>query len=93
MKQNSDNVRRRVKVESDLTGTEYSIWVSNELKYCSYCGKDCTNAFQVDHVVPLKDNGKHEINNLAITCPTCNTSKGAKSLITFLAYKQGKKDG
>jgi 5-methylcytosine-specific restriction endonuclease McrA len=88
LKSNNEHKRRRAKTESDLTGTEFAFWVDNELKTCVYCGTNCTNNFHVDHIEPLSNNGEHAINNLAISCPTCNLSKGSKSIITFLAYKK-----
>lgn len=88
LKANNEAKRRRSKVESTLPSADYIAWVNTEFKICSYCGVDCSEKFHIDHVEPLVNNGKHELGNLAITCPSCNLSKGSKPLITFLAYRQ-----
>jgi len=87
LKQNNETVRRRAKQDSDLNGPEYRAWVTTEIKLCVYCGVNCSKNFHVDHVEPLNQNGKHELANLAISCPSCNLSKGQKSLLEFLCYR------
>ncbi|CAB5222212.1 HNHc domain containing protein [uncultured Caudovirales phage] len=42
---------------------------------CQYCGNDAT---QVDHVIPRKSGGGHELENLVACCAPCNSAKGAK---------------
>lgn len=40
---------------------------------CTYCG--ATDNITIDHVVPLSRGGKHEAQNLAPACYSCNSSK------------------
>jgi 5-methylcytosine-specific restriction endonuclease McrA len=40
---------------------------------CAYCG--ALDNITIDHIVPLSRNGKHEANNLAPACISCNSSK------------------
>ncbi len=42
---------------------------------CQYCGADAT---QVDHVIPRKRGGTHDLENLVACCAPCNSAKGAK---------------
>lgn len=91
LKNHNEAVRRRSKQLSSLTGTEYSNWVTTQLKICTYCGISCSNLFHVDHIEPLSKGGLHELDNLTIACQSCNTSKGQKSLLEFLAFKQNTK--
>jgi len=42
---------------------------------CQYCGNDAT---QVDHVIPRKSGGGHELENLVACCAPCNSAKGAR---------------
>lgn len=42
---------------------------------CQYCGADAT---QVDHVIPRKVGGTHDLDNLVACCAPCNSAKGAK---------------
>lgn len=57
---------------------------------CAYCGKrinfgriNCKYQFAVDHVIPKVKGGTNDINNLLLSCSSCNTSKGKKSLEEF----------
>ncbi len=55
---------------------------------CYYCGDllgapDTEHAFQKDHVVSLDLMGTHWIENIALTCVRCNSSKGAMSEKAF----------
>lgn len=49
---------------------------------CVYCGS--TEKIEIDHVVPLARGGKHEPENLAPACRSCNRSKGASLLSEWL---------
>lgn len=41
--------------------------------YCTWCRCVLTkDTFQVDHVVPRRDGGKHADDNLVASCPDCN---------------------
>lgn len=91
LKSHNETIRRRSKQTSSLTGTEYSDWVTSQIKLCTYCGISCSEAFHVDHIEPLNKGGLHELDNLTIACPSCNTSKGQKPLLLFLAFKQNTK--
>jgi 5-methylcytosine-specific restriction endonuclease McrA len=42
---------------------------------CAYCSGDAT---QVDHVIPRKAGGSHDLENLVACCAPCNSAKGAK---------------
>ena len=45
---------------------------------CVYCG--ATDGISIDHVVPLSRGGRHEANNLAPACFSCNSSKSDRLL-------------
>lgn len=48
---------------------------------CPYCeAGDLRPSFQLDHIVPLAQGGRNEIDNRVPCCPDCNRSKGAKLL-------------
>lgn len=44
---------------------------------CAYCGTD-NGPFEIDHVVPYSRGGAHSIENFALSCSSCNRSKGAR---------------
>jgi len=53
--------------------------VANLLKQpCVYCGT--TERITIDHVIPLTRGGKHEPENLAPACLSCNSSKNDRLL-------------
>jgi len=54
------------------------LWNSEEKKKCTLCDEalDWTN-FQVDHIKAYSRGGKTELSNAALTCASCNASKGA----------------
>ena len=48
---------------------------------CQYCGEK-DGEMHIDHVVPISRGGTNDIENLAVACADCNSSKGQKMLIT-----------
>lgn len=48
------------------------------LQPCTYCGT--TENITIDHVMPLSRGGKHEADNLAPACFSCNSSKSNRLL-------------
>lgn len=47
---------------------------------CEYCLAIIESSYHLDHIVPVVLGGNNHITNLAITCPKCNRSKGARLL-------------
>ena len=79
--------KRKEQLVSNLSSKELKQWQDQQSKICSYCNTDCRNDFQIDHIEALAIGGTHTLDNLTISCPTCNQSKGKKSLILWLAFK------
>ena len=55
--------------------------------FCFYCGNPIQGTPDIDHVKPRSKGGLNKLKNLRISCPSCNRSKGAKSLNEFLKYR------
>jgi 5-methylcytosine-specific restriction endonuclease McrA len=59
------------------------VWSKTHGK-CSYCGCEMLpfggkkNSFTMDHIIPLRNGGINEIDNLLPVCKSCNSKKGAK---------------
>ena len=51
---------------------------------CAYCGQE---ADQVDHVIPRKVGGTHDLDNLVACCKSCNSKKGALDEGSFLGLR------
>lgn len=48
---------------------------------CSYCDCDTSiHGHAIDHVIPLAKGGTNELDNLTMSCKSCNSSKGARIL-------------
>jgi len=56
---------------------------------CVYCG-DEDGPFDHDHLFPLSKGGTDEPNNIVLACARCNRSKGAKSLMEWMAFMRDK---
>ena len=53
------------------------LWNSSVTKSCSECGVKLTwDNFSVDHVDPHSRGGRSELENAALVCQSCNSSKG-----------------
>lgn len=50
---------------------------SYRCEYCRSSEADSVNAFEVDHVFPIKHGGPTSLENLAYTCIICNRQKGS----------------
>lgn len=75
--------REREKTYARRAKTPYSPEMAEFMRMlikrpCAYCGS--TKDITVDHVVPLSRGGKHQQDNLAPACFSCNSSKGARTL-------------
>ena len=54
---------------------------------CRYCGAN--ESITADHIIPIHRGGIHSEGNLQPLCGSCNSSKGAKLWIEFIAQKKG----
>lgn len=52
---------------------------------CIYCG--CVDNLTVEHLIPLSRNGTNWPANIAPSCSSCNSSKGAKTHAEFLSCR------
>jgi len=61
---------------------------SKEFAFCYYCDRRFPSSIiHFEHIIPLIQGGSHSVENLCVSCPDCNWSKGAKTL------SQWKRDG
>jgi len=66
---------------------ENNIFTFKELT-CTYCNKKCLNVWHLEHKNPLARGGDNSLDNLTISCPTCNLSKGKKTVEEFNKYRE-----
>ena len=53
---------------------------ANQRWNCNICQKMLDETYEVDHILPLKDDGSNEENNLQALCPNCHRKKTNKEL-------------
>lgn len=52
---------------------------------CNYCGSP--DKLALDHIFPQKFGGRDDAENLIFACRTCNSSKGKKDLMEWMAFR------
>jgi 5-methylcytosine-specific restriction endonuclease McrA len=63
----------------------YSLAQSESVVVCFYCESEIEqNKRHVDHKIPLSRGGSHSVENLVISCASCNLRKGRKTHEEFL---------
>ena len=53
-------------------------------RICRYCGSD-EEPLHIDHIIPRKVGGTHDLENLQVLCKACNLRKSSKHEGVFLA--------
>lgn len=81
-KQNYKHKRRAIEAVG-ITTAQLTQWRNAQNKICHWCSADCEAAFHVDHYFPLSKGGRHEIDNLVISCPSCNLQKSDRDPVDF----------
>lgn len=90
-KKRARDLKRRVLKHNAALEYEITDSTINKIKAkyenkCAYCGKDCAREYHIDHKLPLSRGGGNDINNLALSCPTCNWKKNNKTDIEFIGH-------
>ena len=85
---------RYIKSNPDVpvsTKEEYRKEFIPTAKFCRYCGRDCGKDWTLDHVIPTIKGGDNTVDNLVVSCRSCNSSKNSTPLIVWLATIQNLK--
>lgn len=77
------DARRRSKEAAGIGGPELSEWELAQKKVCYWCGVACAQMYEIDHYRPLARDGAHVIENLVISCRSCNRKKSSKDPLAF----------
>lgn len=70
---------------SNVTLEEVNKLIEKSGNICSWCGKDIPKGqMHLDHVYPLSKGGEHTIQNLVVSCASCNHRKSDKDPSEFI---------
>lgn len=76
---NSKTRARRAKADGFHTSADVILQLKSQKAKCWWCGKKLKGKkYHVDHIIPLSRGGTNWPNNIVISCPFCNLSKGNK---------------
>ena len=82
--------RRRARLASapvgDFSQTDWEYLLEMHEYHCAYCHRADVKLTQ-DHIVPLSKGGAHTWTNIAPACLSCNSSKGDRDLMEWLAWR------
>lgn len=70
--------KRRTILKKGISTHRLLEWEQQQQKICYWCSLRCDKEYHIDHYFPISKGGKHEMDNLVISCPTCNLTKSAK---------------
>lgn len=71
---------REKNAEGSFTKEQIEALYEEQDELCAYCDVPLNGNYHIDHVQPLSRGGSNFIENIVISCPTCNLSKGSKTL-------------
>lgn len=82
------NRRAKMQVSGEHTAADIAkLWEAQAAR-CNGCGCDLNESgYHVDHVEPIAKGGSNGPENLQLLCPTCNLSKGTKSMSEWRKVK------
>ena len=81
-KRNSSHKRRELVRNGDVTTIQLKELIDRSKK-CYWCEKKIGKLYHIDHVIPLASGGSHTIDNIVISCPSCNLRKSNKDPYQF----------
>lgn len=82
------NRRHRLKVSGTHTADDVNRLFILQNGICNGCRCNLIESgYHVDHVEPIINGGSNGPENLQLLCPTCNLSKGSKSMTEWLKFK------
>ena len=80
------NRKARIRLaEGGFTSEDIKQITDEQNGLCFWCGT-VLQEYHIDHLVPIAKGGTNYPDNLVISCPTCNVSRGAKPEEEFREY-------
>ena len=79
--------KRRLKIKQGNINTNELKALINKNKTCYWCDIELNGVYHIDHYYPLSKGGSHTIDNIVISCPSCNLKKHSKDPLLFAIEK------
>lgn len=79
-----NRLAREAKASGTHTPKDVEILYRSQGGVCAYCETELGGVFHVDHMVPLSRGGSNWPENLAVTCPSCNSRKQSQTAEEFM---------
>jgi 5-methylcytosine-specific restriction endonuclease McrA len=77
------NHRRRARIKGNggagVSSDELKTLRAVQNGFCAYCGFPWIAPLHIDHVIPIRQGGPHEIANIVLACRDCNHEKHART--------------
>ncbi len=70
--------RRKAWEDGGVATRDLQEWQDAQDKACYWCEIECADSYHIDHYYPLSKGGSHTLDNLVISCASCNLRKNAK---------------
>jgi len=83
-KKSKRSARERGAIVRDLTVIEWQEMKEYFNNACSYCLRQ-DRKLTMDHIIPINNGGNHTKDNIVPSCQPCNSKKGTKNLLQFIA--------
>lgn len=78
---------RSIAAEGHYTDADIERLLVDQSCRCLGCRADITDAYTINHIVPLKRGGSNWPENIQLLCKSCNSSKGASLMSEWLARR------
>jgi 5-methylcytosine-specific restriction endonuclease McrA len=76
--------RKAQTTTDDITPNDIMRMLDAQHHKCYWCDIEIVRQYHIDHIIPLSRKGTHTLNNLCISCVSCNLSKNNKLPIEFI---------
>lgn len=82
-----NKANRRLREGDKISSKDTQLFLKQSNNKCYWCdtviNTKNSKSYHLDHYIPLAKGGENSIQNIVLSCPSCNLSKGAKDPIEF----------